>query len=566
MGCGASKTGGTAKVGDSTSPDVTDQSTGVVPHSSQQSATQPQTKLLDDSATTAAASPADSPQTLSAGHFASDPVVPLHSSPTSPNNQNRASVTLNGQSPNTTAPPSVLTLPPGIPSDRPRRPSIRAPGAVPRDIQKQPGLSSGRNSYKHNKQNETLINPNNENDQKIGASFEHVNETDSHRKRKKLVRRTSHRGMLSRLALQFPLIRHSFLKVYDSFIQFNEDRVQNLPSVSQNYNITSLPQAPSFTESQPPNQTLPQSSTPHQTNHTAIHSVSTQPPLINFIPKPGSSSQLTSVHIPPSTPVNLENQPTNSSLATQTTTSSAQAASNTSAHPSTATTVQNPHNNLAAPLSSGLFAPSPSNGGSVDSFRRGPSKQMMKQEISLNKLGLLLNQLSYGHKVFTEEEVKELFKISDLDSSKTISFREFLIAAAIGYFLKDPASFETAATSEFLEIQRGFRAVEKAFKEMDVDHSNSVDVNELKKALFATTNERKSHKTKADEHSENEIAHSDQLPSHTSNPSMAANPPSEADILELRFKELDFDGDGDIYFPEFLYGFVAWVGFDEDDS
>jgi Ca2+-binding EF-hand superfamily protein len=36
------------------------------------------------------------------------------------------------------------------------------------------------------------------------------------------------------------------------------------------------------------------------------------------------------------------------------------------------------------------------------------------------------------HKKFTDHEVKELFHLADLDGSKTISFREFLIAIAVG--------------------------------------------------------------------------------------------------------------------------------------
>jgi hypothetical protein len=37
-------------------------------------------------------------------------------------------------------------------------------------------------------------------------------------------------------------------------------------------------------------------------------------------------------------------------------------------------------------------------------------------------------------------------------------------------------------------------------------------------------------------------------------------------LLEARFKELDFNSDGACTFPEFMYGFVSWVGFMEDDE
>lgn len=70
--------------------------------------------------------------------------------------------------------------------------------------------------------------------------------------------------------------------------------------------------------------------------------------------------------------------------------------------------------------------------------------------------------------------------------------------------------------------------VKKAFNDMDADKGGSIDIPELKSALFATANS------------------------------------DNADVLEARFKELDFDGDGDIMLPEFLYGMVSWVGFADD--
>lgn len=157
-------------------------------------------------------------------------------------------------------------------------------------------------------------------------------------------------------------------------------------------------------------------------------------------------------------------------------------------------------------------------------------------------------------------------------SSKTISFREFLIAVSIGYFLKvdssafpagdssspvDPSVAPSASAvssppppaaasspassssrhiahsslgSEFHEIQKGFKVIEKAFHDIDEDGSNSVDVSELKKALFATS------------------ATKDQS------------------ILELRFEELDFNRDQSVSFAEFLFGITSWVSYDEEDE
>ena len=38
----------------------------------------------------------------------------------------------------------------------------------------------------------------------------------------------------------------------------------------------------------------------------------------------------------------------------------------------------------------------------------------------------------------------------------------------------------------------------------------------------------------------------------------------EDDLIIERLKELDFNGDKEIEFPEFVWGLCAWVGMDED--
>ena len=82
----------------------------------------------------------------------------------------------------------------------------------------------------------------------------------------------------------------------------------------------------------------------------------------------------------------------------------------------------------------------------------------------------------------------------------------------------------------FHMIQKGFKVVEKAFHDMDADNGGSIDFAEMKQALFATASD------------------------------------GNMEIMEKRFKELDFNGDGDIELPEFLYGMVSWVGFTDEDE
>ena len=110
-----------------------------------------------------------------------------------------------------------------------------------------------------------------------------------------------------------------------------------------------------------------------------------------------------------------------------------------------------------------------------------------------------------------------------MDGDATLSFREFLVSMAIGYYLNHQSE-----DAHFRQIQKGFRVVQKAFNDMDDDKSGSIDSKELKAALFATASG------------------------------------SDTELLEKRFTELDFDGDGDILLPEFMYGMVSWVGFADD--
>lgn len=152
-------------------------------------------------------------------------------------------------------------------------------------------------------------------------------------------------------------------------------------------------------------------------------------------------------------------------------------------------------------------------------------------DITVNKLGAVMGAL--GAKDLSESEIQQYFSLSDLDHSKAISFREFLIAISLGYYLKDNIPEEKRGP-HFEENRKGFKVIENAFRKIDKDNSGSVNTEELKEALF-------------------DVATSD----------------NSREILEARFKELDFNDSGDIDFPEFIYGFTSWVGMtgeEEDDD
>lgn len=152
-----------------------------------------------------------------------------------------------------------------------------------------------------------------------------------------------------------------------------------------------------------------------------------------------------------------------------------------------------------------------------------------KDVVSAAKLKQMMN--SIGAVGITDEEVEKLFKVADLDGSRSISFREWLIMVGCGYYLDDKYLASESKDPQFAETRKGFKVVREAFDKIDADHGGSVDSTELKQALFETASSQES-----------------------------------KDILEARFKELDFDGDGDIYFPEFMYGIVQWVGHGMDDE
>lgn len=159
-------------------------------------------------------------------------------------------------------------------------------------------------------------------------------------------------------------------------------------------------------------------------------------------------------------------------------------------------------------------------------LNKGELLKPIHMKITQHNLGDVLRHIA--HRKFSDAEISKLFALSDLDGSRCIEFREFLIAIAIGYYLEQP--LDTLSEVE-AETARGFMYVREAFESMDKDHSKTVDIGELKKALFSA--------------------------SHTQ---------QSTAVLEARFAELDFNLDGDIELPEFLYGVVSWVGLLDEEE
>merc|ERR1719499_589285 len=139
----------------------------------------------------------------------------------------------------------------------------------------------------------------------------------------------------------------------------------------------------------------------------------------------------------------------------------------------------------------------------------------------------LLIELGADSEHLTDTEVARIFKTANLDGDDDIDFKEFLIAAAVGCFLNDSIDHEKQSEN-FKQIRKGFLVAKEAFDFIDEDNGGSIDFEELKAAFSSTKQD-------------------------------------EATVRE-RLKELDFNEDQEIEFPEFVYGITAWVGMDPDDD
>ena len=142
-----------------------------------------------------------------------------------------------------------------------------------------------------------------------------------------------------------------------------------------------------------------------------------------------------------------------------------------------------------------------------------------KQYITKDKLKPVLVELGARRESLTTESLENIIHRED-----KIDFKQFLTAAAVCCFLKADPEKENAY---FLTIRKGFEAAQLAFTRIDKDGSGRIDFGELRAAFLAMR---------------------------------------EDDMIMERLKELDFNGDKHIEFPEFLYGLCAWVGMDDDDT
>jgi len=137
----------------------------------------------------------------------------------------------------------------------------------------------------------------------------------------------------------------------------------------------------------------------------------------------------------------------------------------------------------------------------------------------------ILLELGGKPEILTDEEIERIVKVSNTNNrDDKMNFRTFLIAIAIGYFLKfDP----NEQSNEFVTIRKGFDVAKEAFGKINTDGSGKISFEELKTAFLSMR---------------------------------------EDDLIQERLRELGFNGSKEIEFPDFVYGISAWVGMDDDDD
>ncbi|KAL3688730.1 hypothetical protein R1sor_015039 [Riccia sorocarpa] len=150
--------------------------------------------------------------------------------------------------------------------------------------------------------------------------------------------------------------------------------------------------------------------------------------------------------------------------------------------------------------------------------------------IDLEELKVLFQELEVD---YTDEEVKSFHEASDMDSSKGIDFKEFIVLLSLVYFLGKPADSDPDSKSRigFPDLEATFETIVDAFVFFDSNGDGYVSKNELVASLSQAT------------------------------------PGRQADKIGMRrFEEMDWDKNGMVTFKEFLFAFTNWVGLEEEQE
>lgn len=438
------------------------------------------------------------------------------------------------------------------------------------------------------------------------ADGHHRRHHHSGRRHSVLKRRTSNNGMISRLALQFPLIRTSFLGVYRAFSRYMEivkiaESEVKRKSLRSGQTITVT--APAATQpAQPP--ALQKAGT-----ESALHSIRHEGRDLQLVETEGGAvSDLASITEDEARKAEIQlllSEPL-----------------------------------MTTPLMTPVIGPMVPSAFSETSIR---VKQL--GTLTVGKLGEAIRLITadpHGGAdsglVLPKEEIQRLFKLSDLDDSHTISIKEFLIAMACGYFLKADLDQLAVEKRLGLNMMRGGRratslgggsgsfgqppsprplfssahtlpaVATNVATEDDVTPQASPRVMKLeieppaptgrlspRGATFVqpgptntlqppspVSSSCSTAPALSPQHAEIQrgfrvVFHAFQEMDTDGSGSVdhaelkralfaTANLKNDEAILEKRFAELDFDSSGEIEFNEFLFGICAWVGLMHEDG
>lgn len=150
-------------------------------------------------------------------------------------------------------------------------------------------------------------------------------------------------------------------------------------------------------------------------------------------------------------------------------------------------------------------------------------------------LGELSGCLKELHVNLSEEEVKAYYAESDMDSSRGIELKEFIVVLALVYLVGTGAGTCEASGSRMglPELEAAFETIADCFVLLDRDGDGYVS----KKEMIYAINEGSPGSSKT------------------------------GDKLGVkRFEEMDWDRDGNISFKEFLFAFTSWVGLEQEEE
>ncbi|KAH7432014.1 hypothetical protein KP509_07G004700 [Ceratopteris richardii] len=148
--------------------------------------------------------------------------------------------------------------------------------------------------------------------------------------------------------------------------------------------------------------------------------------------------------------------------------------------------------------------------------------------IDLEELKECFRQLKVS---FTDDEVKAFHQESDMDSSKGVDFKEFIVVLALVYLLGRANAGPSKSRIGLPELEATFDTIVDAYLFFDKDGDGYVS----KAEIIAATSEFSGKR-------------------------------SNDQIGVKRFEEMDWDKDGTITFKEFLFAFTNWVGVKDDDE